>query len=86
MKITPNTANPPLQPTVLYRADTAGGTKTELSRSTRSSVWYFEDVRPISSGKKYYWIRAESGGGYTNSSYVGPVDAEPTDLGSDLET
>jgi hypothetical protein len=82
IRCTPDTSgnNLPIGSTVLYSSPTAvGTTKTELGRQRGTAVGYFDDTRPISSGKLYYWLRHEQPG-MTDSAFIGPVDAEPTDL------
>lgn len=67
----------------LYRSDTPGGDKTLLAAQRGIAVWYYDDVRPVSSGTKYYYARTEYVG-YTSSSYIGPVDAKPVDLSIEM--
>ena len=85
LKVTPNTANPFRTDTVLYRAESVGGSKVEVARQRGTgTVWYYEDILPVSAGDYFYWARSEAGT-YASSSYVGPVDAEPVDLGVEVE-
>lgn len=81
IKVTPDNsgANPTGASTVLYRSTTSGGTYAEVARQRGSAVWYYDDTLPLGSGKKYYKVRTEFTL-MTESSYIGPVDAEPTDL------
>ena len=86
LRITPDQGgtNPFKTYTVLYRADTALGSKTEVARQLSVNEWTFDDTLPLNAGRKYYWIRSEVGT-YTESSYIGPVDCEPTDIGTIIE-
>lgn len=83
IKVTPAVGNPSHTSTILYSAPTPTGTKTELARQRGTSAWYYDDTRPLSAGRAYYFIRWAANG-YTPTDYVGPVDAEPIDLGVEV--
>jgi hypothetical protein len=84
IRITPNTGNSSKSFTQLYTSPTsAGTTKTLIAVRRGTTVWYFDDERPVSSGKLYYWTRTVQSG-LTDSAYIGPVDAEPSDLETEV--
>lgn len=79
IKVTPATANSFKTVSVLSSAETPTGTKTELARQAGTAVWWYDDTRPLSAGRAYYFVHWEQTG-YTPTDFGGPVDAEPTDL------
>jgi hypothetical protein len=81
VRVTPDTSgnNPPLIRTVILRADTSGGTYSTIATQWGKSLWFHDDVRPLSTGKKFYKAK-HTFPGSTDSALIGPVDAEPGNL------
>jgi hypothetical protein len=82
IRITPDQSggNPWQAETVLYRSTSAGGTYSEVARGRGTQVWFYDDILPLSEPRQYYKVRTEMTFGYTESAYIGPVDAKPSNL------
>jgi len=83
IKVTPALGNPWKTYSALYWAPTPTGTKTLLTKKLGTAVWYYDHTRARSAGSAYYFLRWELSG-YTSTDYIGPVDAEPVDLGIEV--
>lgn len=81
IRVTPDSGvvNPWKAATVLYSSTSAGGTYSEIARNIGTAVWYHDDVLTASTARQYYKVRTEHSN-YTESAYIGPVDALPTNL------
>jgi hypothetical protein len=85
LKITPDVsgANPWKAYSILSNSTSADGTYTNIAWRFGTGVWYFDHTLNVNSPRQYYKVRHELGG-YTASSYTGPVDALPTNLAIEL--
>ena len=79
IRVTPSTVNSWRAATVLYSSAASGGTYAEVARNSGTAVWYFDDVLTVSEPRRFYKC-ATVQKGYTDSSLIGHIDAEPTDL------